>query len=115
MGGPLTDSKSPVSPVHAGRSGSGVGDCSGNADVWQRLGVGPLKVVDYLENLRMWISQTVLKRVVEEIGNTNAKLVQYGMPDERIGKIEVEKLKRVAMQPHILQQVPSLNALIPFL
>ena len=37
------------------------------------------------------------------------------MPDERIGKIELEKLKRVAMQPHILQQVPSLEALIPFL
>ena len=41
--------------------------------------------------------------------------VQFGMPDERIGKIELEKLKRVAMQPHILQQVPSLEALIPFL
>jgi len=89
-------------------------DC-GNADVWQRLGVGPIKVVDYLENLRMWISQTVLKRVVEEIDSTNARLVQFGMPDERIGKIELEKLKRVAMQPHILQQVPSLEALIPFL
>jgi len=90
------------------------GDRDANADVWQRLGVGPLKVVDYLQNLRMWISQTVLKRLVQEIEETNSKLIKLGMSDERIGKTDVEKLRRVAVQHHILLQVPSLHALIPF-
>ena len=68
-------------------------------------GVGPLKVVDYLQNLRMWISQTVLKRLVQEIEETNSKLIKLGMSDERIGKTDVEKLRRVAVQHHILLQV----------
>lgn len=62
-------------PVGGDQKSPSLPDCSGNTDVWQRLGVGPIKVVDYLENLRMWISQTVLKRVVEEIDSTNALLV----------------------------------------
>ena len=52
-------------------------------------GVGPLKVVDYLQNLRMWISQTVLKRLVQEIEETNSKLIKLGMSDERIGKTKL--------------------------
>ena len=67
--------------------------------------MGPLKVVDYLQNLRMWISQTVLKRLVQEIEETNSKLIKLGMSDERIGKTDVEKLRRVAVQHHILLQV----------
>jgi len=100
-----TDQKSPTSP----RSDAA------HASVCARLGVGPLKVVDYLENLRLWISQTVLKRLVDEIDKTNGLLVKHGMSDERIGLIGIEKLKKVALMPHILQQVPSLDALIPFL
>jgi hypothetical protein len=83
--------------------------------ICRRLGVDSIQLVSWMENLRMWISQTILKRVVEEIKQTNELLVKYGMAEEQIGNIGIDKLRKVAGLPHILERIPSLNALMPYL
>ena len=88
---------------------------SSSDSICRHLGIDSIQLVSWMENLRMWISQTILKRVVKEIKDTNELLVQYGMSEEQIGKIGIDKLRKVAGLPHILQKIPSLDALLPFL
>lgn len=66
------------------------------------MGVDPITLVTWMEKLRMWISQTVLARLVDEIKKTNESLVKHGMSDERIGTIGLDKLRKVAAMPHII-------------
>ena len=83
--------------------------------ICRRLGIDSIQLVTWMENLRMWISQTIFKRIVQEIKQTNELLVKYGMAEEQIGKIGIDKLRKVASLPHILERIPSLDALMPFL
>merc|ERR1712038_322794 len=83
--------------------------------ICRRLGIDSIRLVTWMENLRMWISQTILARIVKEIKQTNELLVKYGMAEEQIGKIGIDKLRKVASLPHILERIPSLDALMPFL
>ena len=83
--------------------------------ICRRLGIDSIQLVTWMENLRMWISQTILARIVKEIKQTNELLVKYGMAEEQIGKIGLDKLRKVSTLPHILERIPSLDALMPFL
>ena len=83
--------------------------------ICRSLGIDSIQLVSWMENLRMWISQTILERIVKEIKETNELLIQHGMAEEQIGKISIDKLRKVASLPHILERVPSLDALLPFL
>ena len=44
-----------------------------------RVGIDPLELVNWLENLRMWISQTILARLVKEIEDCNKQLKKLGV------------------------------------
>lgn len=44
-----------------------------------RVGIDPLELVNWLENLRMWISQTILVRLVNKIDDCNKQLKKLGM------------------------------------
>ena len=44
--------------------------------VCYRVGIDPLGLVSWMQNLRMWISQTVLVRVVAEIDDANRQLAR---------------------------------------
>ena len=88
---------------------------SSTDSICRSLGIDSIQLVSWMENLRMWISQTILERIVKEIKETNELLIQHGMAEEQIGKISIDKLRKVASLPHILERVPSLDALLPFL
>ena len=83
--------------------------------ICRRLDIDTVRLVSWMENLRLWISQTILRRTVEEIEQTNQLLIKHGMAEEQIGKIGLDKLRKVANLPHILERIPSLDALLPFL
>ncbi len=83
-----------------------------------RVGIDPFQVVSWLENLRMWISQTVLVRLVAEVDDANRQLSKLGITDALIGEAGLEKVKKLAsastqmVPPQVMQQ---LQHLVPFL
>lgn len=62
-----------------------------------------------------WISQTILERLVSEIKSVNALLQAYGFVDICIGEVGLDKLRKNAQTPQIVQNIPSLPCLVPFL
>ena len=40
--------------------------------ICRRLGIDSIQLVTWMENLRMWISQTIFARIVKEINQTNS-------------------------------------------
>ena len=67
----------------------------------QRLGIDPLDLVGWNENLRVWITQTVLRPLVKEIDSANAALRKQGVADCQIGQVAVERLRKVANLPQV--------------
>ena len=67
----------------------------------QRLGIDPLDLVGWNENLRVWITQTVLRPLVKEIDSANAALPKQGVADCQIGQVAVERLRKVANLPQV--------------
>ena len=75
----------------------------------------------------MWISQTVLVRIVAEVDDANRQLSRLGMGDAAVGEAGLEKVKRLAAaaamhQPglppqHLMpsQLAAQLQNLVPFL
>jgi hypothetical protein len=96
------------------RRGGGGGDHS----LCFRIGIDPLELVSWMQNLRMWISQTVLVRLVAEIDDANRQLKRLGMSDALVGEAGLEKVKKTAsagahMVPQKLAQ--QLHNIVPFL
>ncbi|TRY72008.1 hypothetical protein TCAL_05402 [Tigriopus californicus] len=79
------------------------------------VGLDPLELVVWMENLRMWISQTVLRRLMRQITTANKELKSIGMTDVLIGETGIEKLRKCSQMHQIVQSVPSLQYLIPYL
>ena len=71
----------------------------------QRLGIDPLDLVGWNENLRVWLTQTVLRPLVKEIDSANAALPKQGVADCQIGQVAVERLRKVAALPQVLYGV----------
>ncbi len=80
-----------------------------------KLDIDPLNLVFWMQNIRIWISETILKRVVSEIDETNQKLTKVGLTDALIGTVGVERLKKCAALPQLQGQLPKLSNLLPFL
>ena len=81
----------------------------------RKLGIDPLDLVFWMQNIRIWISQTILTRVVAQIDMVNAKLVKVGLSDSLIGNVGVERLKKCAALPQLQSIALELNDLISFL
>jgi len=79
--------------------------------VWSKIGVSSEQVFSWTENLRKWMSRTILSRIVSEIDSVNEALRRQGMPDVQIGEIGLAVLRQRAKGP----QIPSLYALLQYL
>lgn len=81
----------------------------------QRLGVDPMQLVNWNENLRIWITQTILRPLVSEIENVNSALPKHGVSDCKIGESPLERVRKVSSLPQVMQHLPTLPALLPFI
>ena len=88
---------------------------SAKESICYRVGIDPLELVSWMQNLRMWISQTVLVRLVKEIETTNKQLSKLGMNDILIGEAGLEKVKRCSQLAQVVHHIPHLHNLVPFL
>ena len=80
----------------------------------RKVGIDPLDLVFWMQNLRIWLSQTILTRVVKQIESINKSLVQCGLGDCLIGSVGVERLRKCASLPQLKDRI-ELNNLLPFL
>lgn len=81
--------------------------------VWKKWSIDKDKLDIWVENLRKWISQTIVKRVDSEIDSINTTLVRLGSSDLRIGEANPSTLQQVALSKG--QHVPTLASLLPYL
>jgi hypothetical protein len=103
------------SGVGASRShNKGINDAKSES-LCLKLGIDPMDLVFWMQNIRIWISQTILARVVAQIDATNSKLTKVGLNDSLIGHVGIERLKKCAALPQVHGNLPELNNLLVFL
>lgn len=74
------------------------------------------KLSAYVANLRFWISQTILQRLVKEFDYINDKLKSRGFSDIEVGAVGLERLKKTAENHQLVAlHVPTLPMILPFL
>ncbi|XP_063241850.1 transmembrane protein 209 isoform X1 [Bacillus rossius redtenbacheri] len=84
-------------------------------EVWRRARVNPSVLTQWNANLRMWLSQTILSRMVREIQLIDEALQRHGLSDVRVGGVGLERLKKTARAPQVVLNMPTLARIIPFL
>ncbi|KAJ8972246.1 hypothetical protein NQ317_011071 [Molorchus minor] len=82
---------------------------------WTRINVDTIALTQWNENLRIWISQTILERLVKEFDQINQSLEKHGLADIKIGYVGLDRLRKTAQMAPVSQFIPSLATLIPFL
>lgn len=95
--------------------GTGMGNQTAALEVWTRINVDIVALTQWNENLRMWISQTILERLVKEFDRINDSLEKHGLTDIKIGCVGLDRLRKAAQMVQVAQFIPSLATLIPFL
>lgn len=80
-----------------------------------RLGIDPLELVSWNENLRVWLTQTLLRPLVTEVDRVNSTLTRVGVTDCAVGNVSVDRLRKVGILPQVSSSLPSLPSLIPYL
>lgn len=93
------------------------GSCNFNLDANSEhfKTVSSTKLTQYVTNLRLWISATVLHRLVSEFDKIDNEFKIRGFSDIKIGSVGLERLKKTAEQQMVAAHVPSLPKVIPFL
>jgi len=79
------------------------------------LGIDPMELVSWNENLRVWLTQTILKPLVSEIDRVNSTLPRLGVADVAVGSVPVDRLRKVAALPQVSANLSSLSTLLPYL
>jgi len=106
-------------PVTIGQSNSSdantIQDKSQSKVLSHRLGIDPMELVSWNENLRVWLTQTILKPLVSEIDRVNTTLPRLGVGDVTVGSVPVDRLRKVQTLPQVTTNLTSLSALIPYL
>jgi hypothetical protein len=110
----------PCSPDSSGKNSASGGSLSATSDaksesLCRKLGINPLDLVFWMQNIRIWISQTILARVVAEIDVVNKKLINCGLNDCLVGTVGVERLRKCVVLPQWRDHLTELNNLITFL
>ena len=85
------------------------------SDIWKQLGISVTDLLKYNENLRLWISKTILEPLVEEINKINESLTAHGLADFRIGESSPEKLRRTCQLVSGAANISSLVQVLPYL
>ncbi|KAH9363327.1 hypothetical protein HPB48_006433 [Haemaphysalis longicornis] len=81
--------------------------------VWRKWAIDEARLDRWVENLRKYISLSILKRVASEIDTINSTLQRLGSSDLRVEKANQSTLQQLALSKG--QHVPTLAALLPFL
>ncbi|KAG5891421.1 hypothetical protein JTB14_031487 [Gonioctena quinquepunctata] len=84
-------------------------------EVWTRINVDSVALTQWNENLRVWISQTILERLVNEFDLTNDSLDKHGLSDIKIGSVGLERLRKTAQMSAVAQFIPSMPTILPFM
>ncbi|XP_045483528.1 transmembrane protein 209 [Harmonia axyridis] len=82
---------------------------------WTKINVDIVALTQWNENLRKWISQTILERLVHEIDTVNKTLEKHGLNDIKIGEIGLDRLRKTADMVPVTHLIPSLKSLIGFM
>lgn len=82
---------------------------------WTSINVDIVSLTQWNENLRKWISQTILERLVREFDKVNESFEKHGLGEIKIGSVGLDRLRKTAQIAHITHFIPSLPTLIPFL
>lgn len=86
----------------------------GNSEVLKKIPSEKLSA--YVANLRLWLSDTILQRLVKEFDYINDKLQSRGFSDIQIGAVGLERLKKTAENHQLVAlHVPTLPMILPFL
>lgn len=89
-------------------------DFDGNSEIIKKISSAQLS--KYVTNLRMWISATILERLIIEIHKIDIAFKSRGFSDLQIGNIGLERLKKTAENQQIVMlHVPMLPIVVPFL
>nr|CAH7720818.1 unnamed protein product [Callosobruchus chinensis] len=87
----------------------------GALEVWTRINVDIVALTQWNKNLRTWMSQTILERLVSEFEMINESLEKHGLSDIKVGRVGLERLRKTAHMVPVSQYIPSLGTLLPFL
>lgn len=94
--------------------GPGCSDLEGVSDLQKTI--TSAKLTKYVTNLRIWISATILQRLVKEFDKIDSEFSARGFSDIKIGSVSLERLKKTAENQHMVaMHVPTLPMVIPFL
>lgn len=63
----------------------------------------------------MWISATILQRLVKEFDTIDSEFAARGFSDIKIGSVGIERLKKTVENHMVSSYVPTLAKVIPFL
>lgn len=94
--------------------GPGCSDLEGVSD--SQKTISSSKLTKYVTNLRIWVSATILQRLVREFDKIDQEFAARGFCDIKIGIVSLERLKKTAENQHMVaMHVPTLPMVIPFL
>ena len=62
-----------------------------------------MELVTWNENLRVWLTQTILRPLVSEIDRVNTTLPRLGVSDVTIGTVPVERIRKVITLPQVCE------------
>ncbi|XP_067144119.1 transmembrane protein 209 isoform X2 [Centruroides vittatus] len=81
--------------------------------MWSKLKISEDQLTILVANLRKWISQTILVKLISEIEVINDDLRRLGSAELQIGEVSLTTLRQVALTKS--QHLPTLNGLLPYL
>lgn len=84
----------------SGSVGPGCGDLGTISDLFKTM--SSAKLTKYVTNTRMWISATILQRLVKEFDKIDSEFAIRGFSDIKIGSVGLERLKKTAENHPIL-------------
>uniref|UniRef100_U5EWW8 Putative cytochrome n=1 Tax=Corethrella appendiculata TaxID=1370023 RepID=U5EWW8_9DIPT len=100
--------------THLYSSGSKDSADISSSDLLKKISSSQLST--YVANLRMWISLTILQRLVNEISSIDQSFKSRGFSEIQIGSIGLERLKKTAENQQLVSScTPTLPLLLPFL
>lgn len=91
----------------------GSGDLGAISDLFKTM--SSAKLTKYVTNTRMWISATILQRLVKEFDKIDNEFAIRGFSDIKIGSVGLERLKKTAENHMVSSYVPTLSMVLPFL
>ena len=68
-----------------------------------------MELVSWNENLRVWLTQTILKPLVSEIDRVNSTLPRLGVADVAVGSVPVDRLRKVAALPQVSKETSKVR------